>query len=154
MERKCRGITVGRAITERPDLYAAGLIRVGVLNAIRSEFRPNGQNNAKEYGTVKDSIEFKALYAMDAYHHIKDGEAYPAVYLTAGINDARVPAWMPGKFAARLQEATSSNKPVLFDVDFEGGHGFDALQEKKDEELANILTFALWQTGHPDFQPE
>ena len=148
------GITIGRAITERPDLFATAIIRVGMLNTLRFEFGPNGKNNIKEFGTVKDSLGFEALQAMDAYHHIKDGVAYPAVYLTTGINDARVPAWVPGKFAARLQEATSSGKPVLLDVDFEGGHGFDALQEKKDEELANILTFALWQTGHPEFQPK
>lgn len=146
------GILIGRAITERPDLYAAAIIRVGKLNTVRSENTPNGLNGAKEYGTVKDSIEFKALLEMDAYHNIKKGEKYPAVLLTAGMNDTRVPAWQPAKFAAQMQEANNSKKPILLKVDFNSGHGFDANLEKKQEELANILSFALWQTGHPKYQ--
>ncbi len=148
------GITIGRAITERPDLYKAAVIRVGSLNMLRSEFGSNGKNNIKEFGTVKDSTEFRSLLEMDAYHHLKKDVHYPAVFLTAGMNDARVPAWQPAKFAIKLQEVTSSNNPVLFDVDFEGGHGFDALANKRDIELAKIMTFLLWQTGHPDYEPK
>jgi prolyl oligopeptidase len=91
---------------------------------------------------------------MDSYHHIKKNTNYPAIFLTTGLNDSRVAAWQPAKFAARLQESTTSNKPVLLSVDFEGGHGFDASENKQDEELANILSFALWQTGHPGYQPK
>ena len=145
------GILIGRAITERPDLYAAAVIRVGVLNTLRSEFAPNGKNLSKDFGSIKDSIEFKALLEMDAYQHIKNDVKYPAVYLTGGINDSRVVIWQPGKFAAKLQNSKSSNL-VLFNVDFEGGHGFDANTDKKINELANILSFSLWQTGHLDYK--
>ncbi len=148
------GITIGRAITERPDLFSAAIIRVGFFNTMRLESDPISKFNIKEFGTIKDSIECKALLEMDAYHHIEEDVKYPAVYLTAGMNDARVPAWQPAKFAARLQEATASNKPVLLSVDFEGGHGFEASQNKKNEELADIMAFAFWQTGHPDYQPK
>jgi prolyl oligopeptidase len=148
------GILIGRAITERPDLYAAAFIRVGMLNALRSETGYNGANNTKEFGTFKDAIEFKALLEMDAFQHIKNGTKYPAIYLSAGMNDARVPAWQPAKFAARMQEATVSERPVLLSVDFEGGHGFDASGNKKNEELADVLSFLLWQTGHPEYQPK
>ena len=89
---------------------------------------------------------------MDAYYHVKKEEKYPAVYLTGGINDSRVVIWQPGKFAAKLQKANVSNNPILFNVDFEGGHGFDATKNKKNEQLADILSFALWQTEHPDYQ--
>ncbi|PCH75634.1 MAG: prolyl oligopeptidase [Flavobacteriaceae bacterium] len=146
------GVCIGRAITERPDLFSAAIIRVGILNTLRREFGANGANNTREYGTIKDSIEFKGLLEMDAYHHIKNNIKYPAVFLTAGLNDSRVPAWQPAKFAARLQEATASNKPVLLNIDFDGGHGFEASDNKKNEELAKIMSFAFWQTGHPEFQ--
>jgi prolyl oligopeptidase len=36
----------------------------------------------------------------------------------------------------------------------EGGHGFDASENKQDKELTDVLAFALWQTGHPDYQPK
>jgi prolyl oligopeptidase len=148
------GILIGRAITERPDLYAAAFIRAGMLNALQSETGYNGPNNTKEFGTFKDSIEFKALLEMDAFHQIKNETNYPATYLSVGMNDARIPACQTTKFAARLQEANTSNNPILLSVDFEGGHGFDALENKKNEELTDVLSFLFWQTGHPDYQPK
>ncbi|MGH1385843.1 prolyl oligopeptidase family serine peptidase [Kordia sp.] len=145
------GILIGRAITERPDLYAAAIVRVGQLNTLRSENTPNGLNGIKEYGTIKDPKEFEYLLEMDAYHHIKKGEEYPALLLTAGMNDTRVPAWQPGKFTAKMIEANASNKPIVFNVDFKSGHGFDASAEKRSAELQDMLSFAFWQTGHKDF---
>ncbi len=146
------GIVVGRAITERPDLFAVALVRVGIFNTLRSEFAPNGKNLSEEFGSVKDSLEYKYLYEMDAYQHLKKGVKYPAIYLTGGMNDSRVVVWQPAKFAAKMQQYTASNKPVFLSIDFKGGHGFDASIDKKNIEMANLLSFALWQTGHPDFQ--
>ena len=54
------GILIGRAITERPDLFAAAVCNVGDANALRSEYGTDGPANSKEYGTVKDSIECMA----------------------------------------------------------------------------------------------
>jgi len=148
------GITIGRAITEKPELFAAAIIRVGMLNPLRLHESPNGLNNAKEFGSIKDSLEFIGLKEMDAYYHIKDNVDYPAVLLTTGFNDARVAPWESAKFATRMQEATASDKPILLAVNFEGGHGFEANQKLKNEELAKVMIFSLWQTGHPDYQIE
>ena len=147
------GVTLGRAITERPELFKAAFIRAGVLNALRREFGTNGDSNTKEYGTVKDSLGFKGLLAMDAYHHIQKYQKYPSLYLTAGMNDARVPVWQSSKFAARLIQEGDPDNLVLFDTDFEGGHGFEASPDKVSLELAKVMTFLLWQTGHPEYQP-
>ncbi len=147
------GILVGRAMTERPDLFAAVIPQVGTMNPLRGEETPNGPVNAPEFGTVKDSLECRALIEMDSYLHIRDGIAYPAALITAGINDPRVIAWQPAKFAARLQKATTSGKPVLFYTDFQSGHGIGDTKTKQFETLADVLGFAFWQTGHPDFQP-
>lgn len=146
------GILIGRAMTERPDLFAAAIPQVGVMNVLRSENRPNGSNNTKEYGTVKNYEECKALLEMDAYLHIENNTKYPATLITAGMNDPRVVAWMPAKFAARLQAATVSDDPVIFSVDYEAGHGRAGSKPKLASLLADIFSFALWQTGHPDFQ--
>ena len=146
------GILIGRALTERPDLFAAAIIRVGLLNTLRLEFAPNGKNNTKEFGSLKDSIGFRGLLEMDAYHHIKKGVNYPSIYLSAGFNDSRVAVWQPGKFAAKILKENASDKPILLNVDSKGGHGLNASKNKKNEEITDILSFALWQTGHPDFQ--
>jgi len=146
------GILVGRAMTERPDLFAVCMPAVGVLNTFRNEFTPNGPGNIREFGSVKDSIECMALINMDSYLNLKNGEKYPATFITAGINDPRVIAWQPAKFAARLQSVNASDKPILFFVDYEAGHGMGNTKSKSIEHLADEISFALWQTGHPDFQ--
>ena len=148
------GILVGKAMTERPDLFAAVIPQVGAMNPLRGEETPNGPVNAPEFGTVKDPVECRALIAMDPYLSIRDGEKYPAALVTAGINDPRVIAWQPAKFAARLQAATASGNPVLFYTDFQSGHGIGDTKTKRFETLADVLSFAFWQTGHPDFQSE
>jgi prolyl oligopeptidase len=147
------GILIGGAITQRPDLFAGALIRVGCSNATRMEFTPNGPPNIAEFGTVTTPDGFKGLYAMDAYQHVKDGTAYPGVLLTAGINDPRVDPSQPAKMAARLQAATSSKKPVLLRVDYDAGHGMGSTRNQHDVEFADEMSFLLWQFGDPDFQP-
>jgi prolyl oligopeptidase len=147
------GVLIGGAITQRPDLFAGALIRVGLSDALRAEFTPNGPPNIAEFGTVKDSDGFRGLYAMDAYQHVKDGTPYPGVLLTAGYNDPRVDPSQSGKMAARLQAATSSKRPVLLRVDFDAGHGFGSTRAQHDLEYADEMAFLLWQDGDPAFQP-
>jgi prolyl oligopeptidase len=148
------GITIGRAVTARPDLWGAALIRVGVSNAVRQELSPNGPPNIPEFGTVTEPDGFKALYAMDAYHHVQDGVKYPAVMVETGINDPRVASWEPAKMAARLQAASSSGKPVILRVDYDAGHGIGSTKSQSDELLADEYAFLLWQLGDPAFQPK
>ncbi len=149
------GILVGKAMTERPDLFAAVIPQVGAMNPLRGEETPNGPVNAPEFGTVKDSLECLALIEMDPYLSIRDNVNYPAALITAGINDPRVIAWQPAKFAARLQAATDASlKPVLFYTDFRSGHGIGDTKTKRFETLADVLSFAFWQTGHRKFQIE
>ncbi|MCU1272923.1 MAG: family peptidase [Bryobacterales bacterium] len=146
------GITIGGAITQRPDLFAAALVRVGDSDSLRSELMASGPANIPEFGTVKEPDGFKALYAMDAYQHVKPS-AYPAVLLTTGVNDPRVAPWQASKMTARLQAATNSSKPVLLRVDYDAGHGMGSTKSQRDVELADELAFLFWQFGVPEFQP-
>jgi prolyl oligopeptidase len=148
------GIPAGGALVRRPDLFAAVVARVPVMDMLRVEFSPNGPSNIPEFGSIASRAGFEALHVMSAYHHVKDATPYPAVLLTTGYNDPRVEPWQPGKMAARLQQATSSGKPVLLRVDFEAGHGRGSTRAQLDEELADIYAFLLWQFGEPQFQPQ
>lgn len=148
------GITIGGAITQRPDLFAAALDRVGDSDSLRSELMPSGPANIPEFGTVKDPDGFKALYAMDAYQHVKDDTKYPAVLLTTGVNDPRVAPWQAAKMTARLQAASSSGKPILLRVDYDAGHGLGSTKSQRDAELADEVAFIFWQFGLPEFQPK
>ncbi len=145
------GILISRAITERPDLYAAAICNVGTANALRMETAPNGPANIPEFGTVKDSIESRALYEMDGLQHVVKNTAYPAVICVAGWNDPRVLAWQPGKFAAALQNTSVSGKPVLMKVNYDNGH-FTQDRDVTYANFADQYAFVMWQCGHPDFQ--
>lgn len=148
------GITVGMALAERPELFRVVLSDAGDSNALRAEYETDGDANALEYGSAKNEAGFKALFAVDAFLHIKDGTAYPATLLTTGINDPRVSPWQPGKMAARLQAANSSGRPIVLRVDYDEGHGLGSTRSQRDELLADQLAFMLWQMGEPDFQPK
>jgi prolyl oligopeptidase len=146
------GITIGRAITTQPHLFAAALDVVGLSNALRAEFTPNGPPNIPEFGTVANETGFRALYAMDAYEHVVPATAYPAVMLVTGFNDPRVASWQLAKFAARLARATTSGRPILLRVDYDAGHGFMAASREQSEQLlTDEYSFLLWQCGDPAF---
>jgi prolyl oligopeptidase len=140
------GILIGRAITERPDLFRAAVPRVGVMNALRVEHEPGGKANIPEFGTTTTEAGFHALREMDAVEHVRPGVRYPAVLLTAGINDSRVEAWQPAKIAAVLQER-SAGGPVLLRVGFDAGHGMGLTKDQRVEETADVYAFLRWQLG-------
>jgi prolyl oligopeptidase len=151
------GITIGGAINQAPQLFAAAQHAVGVSDMLRMELTPNGPPNIAEFGTVKNPAHFKAMVALSPYHNVKDGQAYPAVIVTTGANDPRVDAWMPAKFAARLQAATAKTpgaKPVWLRVDYEAGHGMGSSVASQLDETADVWSFFLWQFGHPGYQPK
>ncbi len=150
------GITVGRAMTERPDLFAAVVPSVGVLDALRMEFTPNGPPNIPEFGSVKTQDGFQGLLAMSSVHHVKSGVKYPAVMLMHGVNDPRVEVWHSVKMAARLGAATrdlAEAKPILLRLDYDAGHGVGSTRNQRNAELADIYAFMLWQFGEAGFQP-
>lgn len=145
------GILISRAITERPDLYAAAVCNVGCANAMRFEATPNGPGNAPEFGTVKDSTECRALYEMDGVAHVQYGVHYPAVMSVAGWTDPRVIAWQPGKFTAAMQNNSKSGRPSLLKVNYDNGH-FTEDANVTFANFADQYAFMLWQSGHKDFQ--
>jgi len=141
------GIMIGRFLTERPDLLAVAVIRVGDSNATRAQFMESGPANIPEFGDLNDPAGFKGLLEMDAYQHVKDGTAYPAVLLTTGVTDPRVAPWEAGKMAARLQAATASKKPVILRVETDAGHGLGSTRAQRDQESADTYAFILSQMG-------
>ncbi|MEO6407838.1 MAG: prolyl oligopeptidase family serine peptidase, partial [Burkholderiaceae bacterium] len=147
------GLLVGRAMTERPDLFAAVISSVGSLDTVRAETTPNGVPNIPEFGSRVTEPGFRALLEMSTYHHIRAGVAYPGVLLTHGVNDPRVEVWESTKTGARLQAATSSGRPVLLRLDFAAGHGYGNTKSQELDEVADVYAFALWQAGVPAFQP-
>jgi prolyl oligopeptidase len=145
------GVLLGRAVTDRPDLFAAMNIQVGILNPLRILAAPNGANQKNELGDPETEAGFKSIYEMDPYQHVVDGTAYPAVLFSIGLNDNRVAPWMTAKMAARMQTATSSSQPLLVRVESDAGHGIGSTRDQTYAERADEWGFFLAIAGDPDF---
>lgn len=140
------GVPTGGAIVRRPELWAAMVMLVAVTNTTRTEFTENGPVNVPEFGTSTTEQGARDLLITDSYLRVTDGVAYPAVLLTAGRNDARVAVWQPGKMAARLQAATTSDpvrRPVLLRVDYGAGHGQGLPHDLLVALFADVYAFLL-----------
>jgi len=146
------GVLAGRAITEIPGLYRVAVIRVGCLNESRAEFTPNGPNNHDEFGDRNIKKEWEWLLEMDALVHIKKNVNYPAQFIATGYNDDRVSSWEPGKFAAAMQNSSTSGYPVLLNVNFNSGHMEGSTMADISDLTAKEYTFLLWQCDDADFQ--
>jgi len=137
------GIPTGGALVRRPELWAAMVMRVPVTNMTRMEFSENGPINVPEFGSVATEDGLRDLLIADAYLRVADGTRYPAVLLTAGLNDPRLPVWEPAKMAARLQAATGSGQPVLLRVDAHAGHGIGSTRQQRNAVTADLYAFLL-----------
>lgn len=141
------GIFVGRTVTTAPELFAAAIFNVGVMDAVRAEESANGITNISEFGSAKNANEFPALLEMSTYQNIKDNTTYPAIMLVHGINDPRVDVWHSAKAAARLQAASNSGKPILLRLDMQAGHGVGSTVTQQNALSADRFSFLLWQMG-------
>lgn len=137
------GLLVGACMTQRPDLFAAALPAVGVLDMLRFHKFTIGWAWTSEYGTPENPDEFKALYAYSPLHNLKPGTAYPATMITTADHDDRVVPAHSFKFAAALQAAHTGPHPVLIRIETKAGHGAGKPTAKIIEEAADKWAFLL-----------
>ena len=141
------GLLMGAALTQHPELFRAVVAHVGLYDMLRFEQHPNGVFNVTEYGSIKDYEQFKAIHAYSPYQNVKDGTAYPAVFVLTGANDGRVDPAHSRKMAARLQAATSSKRPVLLQIQFDSGHGIGDNLTDAINRAADVHAFLFEQLG-------
>ena len=141
------GLLIGAVLTQHPELPQVVVSSVGLYDMLRSELSANGEFNITEFGTVKDPDQFRALYAYSPYHHVVDGESYPAVLMLTGANDPRVEPSQSRKMIARLQAANGSDEPILLRTSSESGHGVDTPLAERIEETVDMLAFIFDKLG-------
>lgn len=148
------GVAVGRAMTERPDLFAGAINDVGFVNPLRYVAEQNSDSDTPEFGAVTDEPGFKGLLAMDAYQSVRDGVKYPALLGVTGVNDPRLAPFHVAKFDARVRAASTSGNPVLLRVEFDAGHGVGSTRTQRDQLYADLFAFTMWRAGVLAFQPK
>jgi prolyl oligopeptidase len=140
------GLLVYGTVVHHPDVMEAAIAHVGYGDVLRTELAPNGEFNTTEFGTVKDSVQFRGMYSYSPYHHVQNGKTYPSILALTGVNDPRVPSWETYKMVARLQASGSPNK-VLMRVSYDSGHGIGTALSERDQQRADELLFLLDQLG-------
>lgn len=141
------GLLVGAAMTQRPELFAAAVPAVGVMDMLRYHKYTIGWAWVNEYGSSDDPQQFKTLLAYSPLHNLKAGTKYPATLITTGDHDDRVVPAHSFKFAAALQAAHNGDKPALIRIETRAGHGAGTPTTKLIESAADILAFLAATLG-------
>jgi prolyl oligopeptidase len=141
------GLLVGAALTQRPELFRAVVCRVPLLDMLRYHHFRIAQLWVPEYGSPDDPEAARWLAAYSPYQHVRDGVAYPAVFLQAAESDTRVDPMHARKMAARLQAATRGSAPILLDVQTRAGHGAGKPIDKVIAEQVDIWSFLFRELG-------
>ncbi len=135
------GLLVGACMVQRPDLFAAVLPAVGVMDMLRFHKFTIGWAWAPEYGNPDDLEDFQNLYQYSPLHNLQPDTAYPATMITTADHDDRVVPAHSFKFAAALQSAHSGEKPVLIRIETQAGHGAGKPTTKIIAEAADKWAF-------------
>ena len=137
------GLLVGACMIQRPDLFAAALPAVGVMDMLRFHRFTIGRAWVGDYGCSEDPAQFRALRAYSPYHNLKPGTSYPATLVTTADHDDRVVPAHSFKFTAALQAAQRGPRPTLIRIETDAGHGAGTPTSKRIDAQADKWAFLL-----------
>jgi prolyl oligopeptidase len=141
------GLLVGAVINQRPDLFAAGLPAVGVMDMLRFNRWTAGRYWVDDYGYPDREEDFRVLLAYSPYHNIRARADYPAILVTTADTDDRVVPGHSFKYAAALQAVDIGSRPHLIRIETRAGHGSGKPTDKIIEEYADMWAFIAHHTG-------
>jgi prolyl oligopeptidase len=147
------GTLVAAAMTQRPDRFAAVICSMALLDLVRFEASPHGRWSAQELGTTSDEAQFRALLAYSPYHRVRE-VAYPAVLFVSGDADTLVDPLHVRKMAACLQQATTSDRPVLLSYNEHRGHRGQLPLAERARALADQIAFLRAHVSIPQKRSE
>ena len=141
------GLLVGAVTNQRPDLFAAALPAVGVMDMLRYANWTAGRYWVDDYGDMTKPEMFRYNLGFSPYHNVKGGKDYPAILVTTADTDDRVVPGHSFKYAAALQAAPIGDKPHLIRIETRAGHGSGKPTDKIIAEAADLWAFAGYWTG-------
>jgi prolyl oligopeptidase len=142
------GLLVGAVITQRPELFAAALPAVGVLDMLRYHTASaNARNWSDDYGLSEVEEEYRAQRAYSPVHNVRDGICLPPTLVTTADHDDRVVPWHSFKFSSELQHKQSCDNPILVRVETRAGHGAGTPTWMQIESIADQYAFLADQLG-------
>jgi prolyl oligopeptidase len=137
------GLLIGAVEEQRPDIAAAAIAQVGVMDMLRFREFTVGKAWESDYGSIDNPEEFRALYAYSPYHNVRAGVNFPATLTMTGDHDDRVFPAHSFKFAAAMQHADPHGRPILLRVESRAGHGQGMPTAKIIDEVVDMYAFVL-----------
>ena len=141
------GLLVGAALTQRPDLYAAIVCSVPLLDMLRYQHLLIARFWIAEYGSSEEAAQYRWLRAYSPYHNVRAGTGYPAVLFTTAEGDSRVDPMHARKMAALIQDAAGPEACVLLRVDRDAGHGIGKPLDMQVSDETDRWSFFAWRLG-------
>ena len=145
--RSAGGLLIGAVVNARPDLFACAVAQVpfvDVLTTMLDESIPLTVNEYEEWGDPNDPEFYEYMKSYSPYDNVHRAP-YPALLVTAGLNDPRVPYWEPAKWVAKLRPATLSARPILLKTDLGSGHSGPSGRYESWREEAFVSAFVVDQ---------
>ena len=147
--RSAGGLLIGAVVNARPDLFACAVAQVPFVDALTTmldESIPLTVNEYEEWGDPNDPEFYEYMKGYSPYDNVRRAP-YPALLVTAGLNDPRVPFWEPAKWVAKLRSATLSSRPILLKTDLGSGHSGPSGRYESWREEAFVSAFVVGQLG-------
>ncbi|HWO44343.1 MAG TPA: S9 family peptidase, partial [Methylomirabilota bacterium] len=145
--RSAGGLLIGAVVNARPDLFACAVAQVPFVDALTTmldESIPLTVNEYEEWGDPNDPEFYEYMKSYSPYDNVHRA-AYPAMLVTAGLNDPRVPFWEPAKWVAKLRSMTLSARPIILKTDLGSGHSGPSGRYQSWREEAFVSAFVIDQ---------
>jgi prolyl oligopeptidase len=141
------GLLIGAVVNQRPDLFAAALPTVGVMDMLRFDRFTAGRYWVDDYGYPNREPDWRVLRAYSPYHNIRDGVHYPPLLATTADTDDRVVPGHSFKYISAMQHADPAGAPHLIRIETRAGHGSGKPTDKQIEEFTDMYAFIAHFTG-------
>ena len=149
------GLLVGACINLRPELFASAVAEVPFVDVVSTMSDPSLPLTITEWEEWGDPREEPSASYMLSYSPYDNTgpKPYPALYVTAGLNDPRVSFHEPAKWVAKLRNLWSTERPLLFKCEMGAGHGGPSGRYERWRDEARVIVFVDTTTRRHDLTP-
>ncbi|KAL2226621.1 UNVERIFIED_CONTAM: Protease 2 [Sesamum indicum] len=143
--RSAGGLLIGAVINMRPDLFKAAVAGVPFVDVLTTMLDPTIPLTTSEWEEWGDPRKEEFYFYMKSYSPVDNiaAQNYPAILVTAGLNDTRVMYSEPAKFVAKLRDMKTDDNILLFKCELGAGHFSKSGRFEKLQEDAFIYTFII-----------
>jgi oligopeptidase B len=140
---------MGAVVNMRPELFKSVVAQVpfvDVVSTILDTSLPLSAMEWEEWGNPNDKVYYDYMKSYSPYDNV-EAKDYPAMLITAGLNDPRVSYWEPAKWTAKLRDMKTDHHVLLLKTNMDAGHAGASGRYEQLKEIAFEYAFLLEQWG-------